>query len=268
LSDSKIVENEKEFNIEGPCDPKRHYMIPALERQTEVLQRIKSKRYFILHAPRQSGKTTFLDAIINKINKEGQYYALYCSLNSLTDIKDKETMAEGVVELLRSASEEVKNIADAWPSTKKWLPNIYVRKVLSDLCATLDKPLVLFFDETDSLTGDPLITFLTQLRDGFNRRTKIPFPSSIALVGMSQIRDYITNFSSEKESLNSPSPFNIASALTLNNFTRDEIGLLYAQHTKAPGQVFEPDSVERAWYWTCGQPWLLMPWLSKWSNRI
>jgi Cdc6-like AAA superfamily ATPase len=140
-----------------------------------------------LHALRQSGKTTFLNATIDKINEEGQNYALYYSLNSLKDVKDKEFMAEGVVELLKSAPEREKKFAAAWPSTKKWLPNIYVRKVLSDLCSTLDKPLVVFFDEADSLSGDPLITFFTQLRDRFNIRTKTPFPISIALIGMRQI---------------------------------------------------------------------------------
>jgi molybdopterin-guanine dinucleotide biosynthesis protein len=41
---------------------------------------VKGDNFFIIHAPRQSGKTTFLKALIKKINSEGQMYAPYCSL--------------------------------------------------------------------------------------------------------------------------------------------------------------------------------------------
>jgi len=56
---------------------------------------------------------------------------------------------------------------------------------------SLDKPLVIFFDEADCLSDDTLITFLRQLRDGYiARRNGNPFVHSIALVGMRNIRDY------------------------------------------------------------------------------
>jgi rhamnogalacturonyl hydrolase YesR len=53
-------------------------------------------------------------------------------------------------------------------------------------------------------------------------------------------------------------PFNIISeSLTLADFTLDEISRLYHQHTEATGQAFEENAIERAWYWTEGQPWLV-----------
>ncbi|RME27626.1 MAG: hypothetical protein D6798_04145, partial [Deltaproteobacteria bacterium] len=54
------------------------------------------------------------------------------------------------------------------------------------------------------------------------------------------------------------SPFNIkAESLTLRNFDRDEIAELYAQHTDDTGQPFTDDAVDRAWFWTRGQPFLV-----------
>jgi AAA+ ATPase superfamily predicted ATPase len=55
-------------------------MLPALPRLPNVRDLINKKRFFILHAPRQSGKTTVIKAAIDSLNNEGSYYALYCSL--------------------------------------------------------------------------------------------------------------------------------------------------------------------------------------------
>jgi hypothetical protein len=122
----------------------------------------------------------------------------------------------------------------------------------------LDKPLILFFDEADCLSGQVLITFLRQLRDGYINRAKAPFPWSIALVGMRDIRDFKARIRPDRETLGSASPFNIVTkALTLTNFTAEQVGELYRQHTEATGQIFAPAAVERVWYWTEGQPWLV-----------
>jgi hypothetical protein len=50
------------FNTTGPCDPAWHYMLPPAERlQNAQLHRyVNDQLYWVLHAPRQTGKTTFL----------------------------------------------------------------------------------------------------------------------------------------------------------------------------------------------------------------
>ncbi|MDR1974028.1 MAG: ATP-binding protein, partial [Bacteroidales bacterium] len=80
----------KYFNVAGPCIPGVHYMIPAFERLTEVIPLIEYGQYYVIHAARQSGKTTFLLDVTKKLNEEGKYYALYCSLESVQDVKDPE----------------------------------------------------------------------------------------------------------------------------------------------------------------------------------
>jgi hypothetical protein len=42
-------------------------MLPVLERQPGLDEMIEGKYYFILHAPRQSGKTTLLQFYTNQI---------------------------------------------------------------------------------------------------------------------------------------------------------------------------------------------------------
>ncbi|MDR1054175.1 MAG: hypothetical protein LBL39_08365, partial [Planctomycetaceae bacterium] len=70
----------KYFNIAGPCNIVKHYMINAATRLHGVEQLIDDEQYFVIHAARQSGKTTYLQDLANRLNAEGKYYALYCSL--------------------------------------------------------------------------------------------------------------------------------------------------------------------------------------------
>jgi len=60
---------------------------------------------------------------------------------------------------------------------------------------------------------------------------------------MRNIRDYKAQIRDEKETLGSASPFNIITdALTLKNFTKEEITSLYKQHTDETGQLFENEA--------------------------
>jgi hypothetical protein len=123
---------------------------------------------------------------------------------------------------------------------------------------SLDKPLVILFDEADCLSEGTLISFLRQLRDGYNDRSITPFVHSIALVGMRNIRDYKAKVRPDSATLGSASPFNIITeTLTIKNFTKEEIAQLYNQHTDETGQIFEDDAIDLVWKQTQGQPWLV-----------
>jgi predicted AAA+ superfamily ATPase len=53
-----------------------------LERinRDEIFDLIAQRKYFVLHAPRQTGKTTYLLALAEELNRVGQYRALYANL--------------------------------------------------------------------------------------------------------------------------------------------------------------------------------------------
>jgi hypothetical protein len=75
---------------------------------------------------------------------------------------------------------------------------------------------------------------------------------------MRDIRDFKSQIRPDRDTLGSASPFNIVTdALTLSNFTLEQVASLYKQHTDATGQIFEESAVERAFYWSGGQPWLV-----------
>ena len=231
---------------------------PLRDLGNELMNLIDRKDYFVIHAARQSGKTTLLKGLINKIKVEGKYYALYCSLEGVQELVEPERGIPAIVKCIKAslcdfdmpggfaANADYEDIANVLKTT------------LTAYCKTLDKPLIIFFDEADCLSNGTLITFLRQLRNGYINKADVPFAHSITLVGMRNIRDYKSRIRPENETLGSASPFNIISeAMALRNFTCEEVLELYSQHTAATGQVFEKDAAQFIFEQTQGQPWLV-----------
>ncbi len=248
------------FNVAGPCVPGKHYMLPAQERCQGIQEIIDQEQYFVIHAARQSGKTTLLKELTKEINGEDNYYALYCSLESIEKIPEPERGIPAIMRVLAAQirfSKRLRGITFAKQSRDEDF-NTVVRESLSYFCEDLDKPFIIFFDEIDCLSNGTLITFLRQLREGYVNRPEIPFVYSVALVGMRNIRDYKGKIRQEEETLGTASPFNIVKrTFTLRNFTCDEIAALYAQHTVATGQQFPSEVVEAVYGAAQGQPWLV-----------
>lgn len=250
----------KFFNISGPCNPDEHYMLPAQERCQGLLELIEHKQYFVIHAARQTGKTTLLFELEKQVNASGKYYVFYCSLEVADKIGDPERGIPTIVKRVQlevESNETLQGYSFAENVEYSDFATVLL-KALSALCRDLDKPLVILFDEIDCLSNGTLISFLRQLRDGYVNRSRSPFVHSIALVGMRNIRDYKAKVREDRETLGSASPFNIVKASkTLRNFTQDEISALYAQHTKQTEQIFPPAVIESVYHYTQGQPWLV-----------
>jgi hypothetical protein len=249
----------KSFNIAGPCVPSEHYMLDPMRGINENLTKlIDDKNYFIIHAARQSGKTTLLKALARQINAESKYYALYCSLEAMEMFPEQEKGIPAIVKTIKAALDDYDFPAGfAANADFSDIANV-LRSSLVAYCKKLDKPLLVFFDEADCLSGNTLITFLRQIRNGYINRPEPPFVHSLALVGMRNLRDYKDQIRSDSETLGSASPFNIvAESINLRNFTKPEVAELYSQHTAVTGQIFEPESIDFVFEQTQGQPWLV-----------
>jgi hypothetical protein len=235
-------------------------MIEASSRLSGVERLIDRAQYFVIHAARQSGKTTYLRDLEQRLNASGEYYALYCSLETAQGVIDPK---DGIPEIVRTI-QNVLRLSDI-PNGAEFAGGANYENFTGVLntelvlfCKRLDKPLVILFDEADCLSEGTLITFLRQLRSGYNSRSRYPFVHSIALVGMRNIRDFKARVRPDSETLGSASPFNIVTeSLTLKNFTAGEIRALYKQHTDETGQVFEDGAIELVNEQTGGQPWLV-----------
>ena len=67
------------FSTSGPCRPEKHYMLPAEPRVKALRRLIDEELYFVVHAPRQVGKSTSLRALAESLTAEGEYTALHTS---------------------------------------------------------------------------------------------------------------------------------------------------------------------------------------------
>ncbi|MCX6582501.1 MAG: ATP-binding protein [Candidatus Aminicenantes bacterium] len=243
----------KFFNTAGLCTPDKHYMVAPLKRLTDIENLVNNELYFMIHAPRQSGKTTYLHALTQKLNSEGKYIAIVVSFEEAgyKSITVKEAN-EALIDCVYRAA--LKQIPAAERPKEEKTRNLKV--YLEKWCESQEKHIVLLIDEIDSLMDDVLVAMLRQLRDGYQSRPKY-FPSSIALVGLRDIRDYKAKIREGRESMGTASPFNIISdSLTLEDFTKEEVYDLLEQHTQATGQEFPIDSKQEIYRLSNGQPWL------------
>jgi len=251
------------FNTAGPVDCEDHYCIPPLKRfdLEEMLLLIKQKKYFVLHAPRQTGKTSCLLALMEHLNRTGKYRCLY--INAEMAQTAREDVERGIRTILGDIGSRSEAFLDDSFPEQVW-PDVLAQqggdgalnKLLSLWAERSPLPLVLLIDEIDALIGDTLISVLRQLRAGYDKRPA-RFPQSIILCGVRDVRDYRIHSARDRAIITGGSAFNVkAASLRMGDFSQKEVYALYLQHTGETGQVFREASLGEIWRLTQGQPWL------------
>jgi hypothetical protein len=247
----------RHFNTAGPCQSDIHYMLSSLTRLPQLQQFIAQRNYFVIHAPRQIGKTTAIMSLAQELTASGQYAAITLSAEVGAPFsQDIATAEEAILGVWQDTiSFRLPNDLQPpeWTSTR---PGQRIRSALQAWAQSCPKPLVVFIDEIDSLQDIALVSILRQLRDGYSNRPNA-FPQSIGLIGMRDVRDYKVA-SGGSDRLQTASPFNIkVESLTMRGFYAEEVAELYQQHTDDTGQIFTPEAVQLVFDLTQGQPWLV-----------
>jgi hypothetical protein len=246
------------FNTTGPCEPARHYMLPPVARLSDLMTFVDQQLYFVLHAARQTGKTTAMRAFAEELRGIG-ILGLWVTLEESRGVSEVEVAEPRWIDAIESSGRRLPPGQRPPP-----LAAVSARPMGSRLRAYLQlwceqvfpTPVVLLLDEADTLVGPALINLLSQLRAGFMDRGPGNFPVSMALIGMRDLRDYLTA-AKGGHGLNPGSPFNIkAESITLRDFTEPEVVELLHQHSAETGQPFLADAVSRIWHWGRGQPFL------------
>ena len=254
---------ERFFNIAGPMKPEINYCIDPLSRidWEEIRRLINYQRYFVMHAPRQTGKTSTLMAMMHALNEEGNYACAYANIEEAQVARNDVT--QGIPAASYAVSRALANYSQR-PDLESWYMQSgrsfpvqnQLSKLLNHWTTTSDKPTVLFLDEVDALVGDTLISLLRQLRAGYNERPSM-FPQSIILCGVRDVRDYRIH-QGNGEIITGGSAFNIKTkSLRMGNFSQEETKALWLQHTEETGQEFEESIFSELWEDSYGQPWLV-----------
>ncbi len=244
----------RKFNIAGPIVAADHYHLPPLRRSgfEEVLELVEAKNYFIVYAPRQTGKTTSLRALCDALNDRG-YRAVHANLQPARSAGDAVDLAIRSVFDVLADREEVTLGEDTFERIVESLDDRFrattaVMKAFTRWASADSRPLVVVLDEVDALSGEALLCLLDQLRTGYEIRPE-RFPHSVVVCGLRNVRHYFTT---------QASPFNIvAKSLRLGDFSETEVRDLLGQHTDETGQRFTDEAVAEVWRSTAGQPWLV-----------
>jgi hypothetical protein len=251
-----VIGARRRFNTAGPCLAEFHYMLPPERRLPEVRDLVEARGYFVVHAPRQVGKTTTLRALATELTAEGRFGAALLTMETGAAFRDPGPAEAAILSAWRTlASEQLpaELRPPPWPEAAE---GGRILAALEAWALSAPRPLVLFLDEIDALQDEVLISVLRQLRAGHPSRPA-HFPSTVALVGLRDVRDYKVNADGAQR-LGTASPFNIkVASLTLSDFTPEEVSALLEQHSADTGQRFTPDAIARTFELTQGQPWLV-----------
>lgn len=160
----------KFFNTAGPIQPDIHYNIDPLTRINleELESLIYQRKYSILHAPRQTGKTSCLLALRDYLNARGEFYVVYANVEAGQASRNQKdevsrhvayTIAERMTLVTgnKMPLDLYQEIVAATP------PDSCITAYLRSLSETLDRPLLVFIDEINAL-----VSVLRQISAGYD----------------------------------------------------------------------------------------------------
>ncbi|HRS81834.1 MAG TPA: AAA-like domain-containing protein, partial [Thermotogota bacterium] len=201
--------------------------------------KVEQWRYFTIFAPRQSGKTTYFQFLIEAIKKEKpEWLPLWVSFESFGNLSEEDFLTlfyRQIEDFFHSTFEREKNVATL---------ELYFRKINTDI----QRETVLIVDEVEGLKNSRLLNqWLHLIRSLYHRKEKTGL-RSVILTGVSNITGIIQD---------TASPFNIADQIQVPYFTREEVYDLLAQHERETGQLFENPVKEGIYEQTLGQPGLV-----------
>lgn len=162
----------RRFNTAGPCEPDRHYMVPALGRLPDARALVDQFGYFVVHAPRQTGKTTTLRALAAELTESGAYAGLYFSVESARAHTAVQLAEAYLIDAVARAAElrlppelrppavPAATVPDG-PRLSMWWTKWAIQ---------CPRPIALVIDEVDALEAPVLETLLAQLRGQYADR--------------------------------------------------------------------------------------------------
>ncbi len=250
------------FEYSGTVNPEEAYYVPfdkvTNTRKQDMKTMVDGGRYFSIFAPRQSGKTTFLEHFCRKLQQDPTYIAIILNFQKYKSLDKERFYAQVEKKLYKQLIERLTFLdCEKLGEIKTYLDRHRLTDHISfgDLFETLNdiiefKKIVVFIDEFDGIPLEELENFLNTIRDLYleYKNVKQKALYSIGLVGIRNITKLIVG---------GVSPFNIADQVDLPSFSLKNVRELYAQYTAETHQPFTDEAIARVHEETQGQPWLV-----------
>ena len=215
-------------------------------------------RYFSIFAPRQSGKTTFIEELCIQLHRDPTYVGVLLSFQEYKNLDKQEFYAEiekyfysQLITRLRQVNCEKTEAVQQFLNQHHLTNNVSFKALFEGLNDLLQfKKIVVFIDEFDGIPLSELENFLTTLRELYQKHKKLTHKAlySVGLAGIRNITKLVVG---------GVSPFNIADQVVLPPFSLKNVRDLYAQYTAETNQPFTEPAVKRVYEKTQGQTWLV-----------
>lgn len=227
----------REFNTSGPCNPALHYTVMRDALIAAGQEKVRKGRYFTLFAPRQSGKTTYFQLLLETLKIE-HFIPIWISFENLKTVT-REVFYQELNNQLHQELAEYEIQVNTTISNQVDLVRFFQE--------IKTQALVLVIDEFEGIPDVVLSEIMHSFRQMYHRK-KYHALHSLILVGVSTLAELITS---------GASPFNIAEELKVSYFTPAEVTSLIEQFVKESGQRFEDKVIKGIYDNTKGQPGLV-----------
>ena len=204
------------FNTEGACRPDIHYMVRIDDRLEQIKRRYVDRgKYFLINRGRQYGKTTTLKALAAYLKTEYQVISMDFQGISTKEYADEFTFVRAFMRMFAETFEEG-GVAAAFANGTQQNTLGEMFYLLSEICKTASKPIILMIDEVDSASNNQVfIDFLAQLRRYYLNRENQPTFHSVILAGLYDIKNLKLKIRPDSEHQYN-SPWNIAAAFDVD----------------------------------------------------
>lgn len=256
----------RSFNITGPCDPSKHYMVKLDSRLKEIKTMVDNGDYFIINRARQYGKTTTLLALERYLNEDYAVVFMDFQMMGSDCFENTESFSAAFATYFNMSAKNneafdknaLNKLEDAINGhTLPPMTELFLR--LNDICESASKPVVLMIDEVDSASNnDVFIDFLSKLRAGYISKDRYPTFYSVILAGVYDIKNLKIKIRPEQEHRYN-SPWNIAAQLDVDmSFSQKDIAQMLGEYKDDRNVGFDADDISGLIYeYTGGYPYLV-----------
>lgn len=246
----------RRFNTAGPNDSARHTTISARSRVPALWDIIEQSSYFVLHAPRQMGKTTLLLDLAAELNREKTHVAAVISLEPgaafpAIDAAELAMLDSWRYDLAAYLPSDIS--VPRWPEAP---PGNRIGATLSAFAQHCPRPLVLFLDGLDTLSRDVRMSVIRQIRAGKPRRPR-GFPSSIGIASLRDPRELDTSHGPGSGTQPTSSMSLEAEVIALPPLTREHVATICESLAEQLKQTVVTSAVDRIYDLTNGAPFLV-----------
>lgn len=260
---------KKTFNVNGLCYSDENYMVNLEERMKKIKKLVDRQKYFVINRARQYGKTTTLWALKQYLKEEYIVFSMSFQRMSSAVFRDEHTFSREFARMLLHiiknkkqgitglAEADVRALEQAAANEQMNLADLF--HLLSNLCETGQKPIVLLIDEVDSASNNQVfLDFLGMLRDYYLDRKQTAIFQSVVLAGVYDIKNLKQKIRPD-EVVRYNSPWNIAADFDIEmSFSAGDIAGMLAEYEMDHQTGMDIERIAELIYeYTSGYPYLV-----------